>query len=125
MSTVDPWPPALSRSEISVWDVEASDLKIRVEHQHGGTFLSLYGEADLPSAPAIDRELAHAIETTPIIIVDLSALQFIDSSAIQAMVVAARRAHATNRDLYFLRPPPDVARTLELTGIEGLLRYLD
>jgi anti-anti-sigma factor len=125
MSTVDPLPRVLAGSEASVANVEASDLTIRVEHHDGEWFLGLYGELDLVSAAAFDDELERAIEATPTIIVDLSALQFVDSAGMRSLVVACRRAEAERRKLRFLRPPRDVARVLKLTGIDEMLLFLD
>jgi anti-sigma B factor antagonist len=125
MSTVDRWPQSLAGPETSTHSVELSELRIRVEHQIGESFLALYGELDLTSSPALDRELHRAIEASPTIVVDLSALQFIDSTGLRSVVVAARRAESMHRNLRFLRPPPEVARMLALTGVDDVLRYLD
>ena len=122
MSALDFWLKPLAEGEPRSSLVEAGELSIRVERHDGESFLALYGELDVASAPLLDRELNRAIASTPTIVVDLSALEFIDSNGIRSLLSASR---IKGRDVCYLRPPPDVARILQMVGADECLRYLD
>ena len=67
--------------------------------------LSLAGELNLTSAPAISRELHAAEETRPArVVVDLSGLVFMDSSGLHELLRA--RASASSHRLSLRRGPP-------------------
>ena len=88
--------------------------------------IELFGELDLAGAPELERVIARAEETAAgTILIDLSALNFIDSSGIRALLSAARRSRDGTDRLRFLRGGGQVDRTLELCGVVGRLPFLD
>jgi anti-anti-sigma factor len=125
MSALDSREPAQARPEGLARTIQAAELFLRVEQRDGETLLALHGELDLTSAPALDRELGRAISDAQTIVVDLSALQFIDSTGLQSVVLAARQAREAERMLLFFRPSPKITRLLRLTGVEEILWYFD
>jgi anti-sigma B factor antagonist len=88
--------------------------------------IELFGELDIGSAPELEGVIARAEETAAVtILVDLSALQFIDSSGIRALLSATECSRNGNDRLRFLRGSGQVKRTLELCGVEERLPILD
>jgi anti-sigma B factor antagonist len=78
--------------------------------------LSLQGELDLTSAPMFERELESAEAANPgHLIIDLSQLEFMDSTGLRALLVARERAVADGHQLTLRRGPRQVQRVLELT----------
>ena len=83
--------------------------------------LSLAGEADLTCTELREALTTEVARKPRLLAVDLSALTFIDSGALQ-MIVAAY--HVIRRDggtLALISPLPAVARVLELTGISEMI----
>jgi len=88
--------------------------------------VALRGELDLSG---VDRarqaiEEAEAAES-PLLVLDLSELDFIDSTGLEVMLRAARRAHDEGRRLIVARPSRYVRRLLELTAIDQSLDIVD
>jgi len=89
----------------------------------GRTVLQLCGEFDLASAPAFEAELARAEAEPGPLVIDLSALEFIDSTGIGQLLAAHTRAECDGRELVFLSGPPSVEKILRLTGLDQILRF--
>jgi anti-anti-sigma factor len=84
------------------------------------------GELDIDSAAELDRVIRRAESSDAgRIIVDLSGLQFIDSTGIRLLLQAEARSRADGSRLFFMRPSSGVARVLRLCGIEPEFRFLD
>jgi anti-sigma B factor antagonist len=79
------------------------------------------GELDFYSSPAFRADLLAALEAVETVVVDLTEVTFIDSTALGTLVGAARRLRGRGR-LAIACGDPHVARTLELTGIDRLVR---
>jgi anti-anti-sigma factor len=80
---------------------------------------SLSGEIDLANASAIGRELlGHALESlSRTLVLDCSALTFVDSSGIDMLVQLGR---LSERRVELVNVPPDVARTFEICGLAAM-----
>lgn len=88
--------------------------------------VALRGELDLSG---IDRarqaiEQAESAES-PLLVLDLSELEFIDSTGLEVMLRAARRAHDSGRRLIVARPSRYVRRLLEMTAIDQSLDIVE
>jgi anti-anti-sigma factor len=101
-------------------------LSVRLERDGDTTVLSLSGEADLFSAASLEDQLQRALESNAKrVIVDLSALQFIDSIGLRVLVKAALASREDSNRLYFRRGSRQVERILEVSGLKDELRFLD
>jgi anti-sigma B factor antagonist len=88
--------------------------------------IELFGELDLASAPELEALIARAEETSATtILIDLSALRFIDSSGIGVLMRASEHSLSNGDRLRFLRATGQVERVLALCGLDHLLRFLD
>lgn len=88
--------------------------------------IALTGELDLSNAADVERELLHAEATNAsTIVIDLSELQFMDSTGIRLLVAADGRSRADSARLRLTRPPAQVFRVLCIAGIDGLLPFDD
>jgi anti-anti-sigma factor len=99
-----------------------------LEHLRKGATsrLVLRGELDLSAAPRLREALAEAeAHGSRQIIVDLSRLQFVDSSGVHAFVAAGAAARANGHALTFVHGPAQVQRVLELSGLTGRLTFVD
>jgi anti-anti-sigma factor len=88
--------------------------------------VSLRGELDMS---AVDRareaiEQAEAGGAT-LLVLDLSELEFMDSTGLEVVLRAARRARDSGRRLIVQRPSRYVRRLLEMTAIDQSLEVVD
>src|SRR5437016_2442656 len=88
--------------------------------------LSLRGELDLTSVPLFERELRDAEATNPaLLVIDLSGLDFMDSTGLRALLQARERAKDDNHELMLRRGPRQVQRVLELTKTLEVFTFED
>lgn len=77
----------------------------------------LSGEIDVNGASDLQDLLQTTVSATPAVDVDLSAVQFIDSTVISALITAQRTALAAGRRLTVVNPTARVHRILNITGV--------
>ena len=95
---------------------------VSCEDEGEGTRLHLYGELDMASAPLLMREVETVARRGAVdIVLDLSALSFVDVSGLRAILDAARAARRDGRSLVVANPMPHIVRLLELTAIDQSL----
>jgi anti-anti-sigma factor len=107
--------------------VESGELMVRIRAEPETSMLELYGELELANADTLEREL-HVLEqgvSPQTIVVDLSALDFIDTTGLSTLVAADRRAREGGWAFGLLRPVGQVERILRLTGLWEDLPFLD
>ena len=94
-------------------DTHTSDRAITV---------TISGELDLLSAPALDHVLGRLPGSdAELIIIDLRGLEFMDSTGLHLLVQAQQTAHESGRRLVLVKGQEQVQRLFELTGMtEGL-----
>ena len=78
----------------------------------GYVVVDLRGELDVADAAAVAAAIAAVAVREPQIIVDLAALEFIDSSGVAALGHGRRQARRAGGDLLLAAPKPGVLRTL-------------
>ena len=97
-------------------------LSVSVEADGDAVKLAPRGEMDLATADIVDRELQKAeASDARRIILDLSGVEFIDSTGLKVLVCAARRSNSDSNRLAVMPGTGQVAEMLRLTGIEELL----
>jgi anti-sigma B factor antagonist len=88
-------------------------------HDDGTVVLAVEGELDLASAPNLKWELAEALRAEPKrIVLDMSGVSFIDSTAL-GVLVGAQRNLEPGRRLSIAGARPDVLAVFELTGLDA------
>jgi anti-sigma B factor antagonist len=89
-----------------------------------GTFVvSVSGEADIQTAPQIERELQGVLRLgARSVAVDLGQVGFIDSTALGLFFRFQPRFRARGGDLVIVSEDRRVLRTLEITGLDRILR---
>ena len=100
-------------------------LTVRSEHEGEAHIIELVGELDLDGAPRLEAELRRVEATDAVsIVVDLGELQFIDSTGIRLLLMAADRCNDTGR-MTLLRGPRQVHRVFEITDLVDRLPFAD
>ncbi|MBC9734740.1 STAS domain-containing protein [Nocardioides marmotae] len=97
-------------------------LCVRVEHRQGFAVVVARGEVDLATVGGFRSVLNDLmVEGHVDVVVDLTDVPFVDSSALGALVAAHRRARGLGGGLSLAGIQPPVARILELTGLDRVL----
>jgi anti-sigma B factor antagonist len=91
-----------------------------------GVVLTLRGELDLASAPALEHELSEIEATGPgRVLIDLSGLDFMDCAGLGVLLRAQRNAHTGGWPLQLRRPARQVQRLFVLTGLVDRFVFSD
>jgi anti-sigma B factor antagonist len=88
-----------------------------VERRNGGLVVRLAGELDLYNVGEVKAALALAAEQAPErLVVDLEEVDFVDSTALGALVEAGR---GLETQVLLAAPGPDVLRALDVSGLSS------
>ena len=100
--------------------VDHSDFHVElVRPPGGGTVVEASGELDIYTSPEFQRCLTNAVERFgPRVIVDLTQVTFLDSSALGALIGAARQSARQVTELLLVCPPGSVSRVVAITGLD-------
>lgn len=94
-------------------------LRIEVSCDHGVDIVRLVGELDLVSADEVERTLVE--RPGPVVVADLGALEFIDSTGLSALLLA-RHAVLTRRHRLEIRGARGATRRIfEAAGLSDVL----
>jgi anti-sigma B factor antagonist len=106
--------------------IEDNFLTICIDGEASSCLVQLFGELDVASVSCFEAELRRIeAETYEAIVIDLSGLDFMDSSGIQILVEAVARSRANGDRMRVLRGTHQVDQVLRLTGLDAELPYLD
>jgi anti-sigma B factor antagonist len=88
--------------------------------------VALRGELDMSGTDRLQAAIDQA-EDPPsgLLVLDLSRLDFIDSTGLEVLLRAARRAHDSGGRLIVARPSRYVRRLLEMTAIDQSLDVVE
>lgn len=80
------------------------------------------GELDLSTSPALGNALQRELDDGRSVVVDLSRVTFIDSTALNTLVGALRSCESNGGSLAVSsRLPHQVSRVFEITGLDAVL----
>jgi anti-anti-sigma factor len=86
----------------------------------GGTDVAIFGELDMATVDQVEAALADAIAREGRVVIDMRACGFVDSRGIAALVKAALRLRADDRDVVIEGVQERVMTTFERAGITDL-----
>ena len=93
-----------------------TDFRVDVRIEGRGTVLELFGELDVASGPALEAELAR-LQDVQFLVIDLRALEFIDSTGLGILVRAHHRWRDNGHEFALVKGLGQVERLLVLTGL--------
>ena len=106
--------------------MEKRGLSVRSEPDGPVQVIQVFGELDLATADVLVAELERAEATDAAeLLLDLSGLDFVDSTGLRVFVQAFERSEQDSKRLRMLRPTGQAQRILELTGIADRLPFID
>jgi anti-sigma B factor antagonist len=106
--------------------MSTDEIDIRVQHTPEAVVVAVSGELDIASAPALERALRAAEQGGEgRVVIDLSGLEFMDSTGLHVLLAAARHSRDGGPQLALRRGPPPVQRVFELTETARLFTFED
>jgi anti-anti-sigma factor len=102
-----------------LWDDQAAEIVVETQIDSAGApIVSVSGELDSSNAASLEDSLAQVVgDHAEQLVLDLSALRFMDSAGVAVLVGVA-----ANVDRLRLREPSQaVRRVIELTGLSNVL----
>ena len=100
------------------------DPEIRRADNHA--LVLLRGELDSSTAGQLYEQLSELTRDGVVhVALDLSELEFMDSTGLSTLVKAHQRAEETGQEFGLVRGPQQVQRLLSLTGVEDRLTFAD
>ena len=99
---------------------------VDVDEREGSVVVRVGGEVDLGSAPRLrDAAVARLMDGDRNLVLDLSAVEFIDSVGLGTLVAILKRARSLGGDVSLVVTSDRVRRPLELTGLDAVFTIHD
>ena len=98
----------------------ATDVNFEVSdfQTDGVPVLAVQGEIDVATAPQLrERLLALADRNHAVVVVDLTGVSFVDSTALGVLVSGAKRLRSGGGDLRLVVTEPHIAKVFAITGL--------
>src|SRR3954464_9564983 len=87
--------------------------------------VAVRGEIDIFTAPEFKERISAAIDAGhDLVLVDLAATTFIDSSSLGVLISAHRRLSGRDGRLVIACDVPSVLNTFKITGLDGVLEIV-
>lgn len=100
---------------------EPREFGVDVSKADDTTVVSVRGEVDLYTAPKLREQLDEAVQgESPLVVVDLGQLDFIDSTGLGVLVGALKQARAAGGDVRLRNPNRSTHKILEIAGLTEL-----
>ena len=88
--------------------------------------IKLTGEVDLYTAPRFKDDLVALIDDGAVdVVIDLSGVTFIDSTALGVIISGVKRLHDRDGRLRIVAASRPVVRILDITGLDKVLTIFD
>jgi anti-anti-sigma factor len=93
-------------------------LKVDARSEQDRVVLHLTGELDLASSPIFERALEDpALAAAPLVVLDLDALKFVDSTGLRVILMAHEAARTRGQEFAITPGSPQVQRLLSITSV--------
>lgn len=102
------------------------NLTIRQKQENGVIYLYLAGEIDAYTAPQLREVILPSVERPKQkVTVDLSEIEYIDSTGLGIFIGALKASHAHNGSLVLMGMTKRVQRLFTITGLDELITIHD
>ncbi|HMC07139.1 MAG TPA: STAS domain-containing protein [Solirubrobacterales bacterium] len=103
-----------------------STLDVTTERVADQTRVVLVGELDIANAPLLESELERVEADSPgTVVLDLSGVEFIDSTGLRSVIAANERAQAAGGRLVVVRGSAAVERLFSVMQVDQRLEIVD
>jgi anti-sigma B factor antagonist len=98
--------------------VEHEQASFFLEGMDGCTVVTAAGEIDICTSPRLREAMTAAVETDRLILVDLSAVTFLDSTGIGVLLGIQKKIATSHQSIHLVGPNRLVAKVLRITRID-------
>jgi anti-sigma B factor antagonist len=99
---------------------ERLSLSIGSEARDGATVVHVGGDLDVYTAPRLKETLDEAMIGKTRLVLDLSGVQFIDSTALGVLVGALQQSQSNDGDFRLVVGDPFLLKIFHITGFDGV-----
>jgi anti-sigma B factor antagonist len=100
-------------------------LRVDAQRERDRVVLRLTGELDLASSPILERALEAAeVTTSPLLVLDLDGLKFVDSTGLRVILLAHESSRGREQEFAITPGSPQVQRLLSITSVTDHLRVI-
>ena len=104
----------------------SSPFEVTIEEHAGGALVALEGELDISNAATLEEHVMRVEAEAPALLaMDLSRLDFMDSTGLRLLISADQRARAAGRRFVLVRGNDMVQRVLRLTRLDERLEIVE
>jgi len=102
------------------------DLRLEVTEQDGVAVLGVHGEVDVSTAPRLRQQLVEmATSGHDRVVVDLEAVDFLDSTGLGVLVSGLKRFRTVGGDLLLVCTQRRILKVFEITGLTKVFSMHD
>jgi anti-sigma B factor antagonist len=99
------------------------NFEVAESERAGTAVLRVQGEVDVSTAPQLREQLlALSEQGTTVAVVDLSAVSFVDSTALGVLVSGAKGLRGAGGDLRLVVTEPRITKVFAITGLTDTFR---
>src|SRR4051812_38441797 len=104
----------------------SSPFGVTIEQKESAVHVALTGELDISTAQVLEDDLRRGEGgKTPLIVIDLEARAFLDSTGLRLLITADARAREDGRRLAIVRANEMIGRVLRLTRLDERLNVVE
>ena len=100
-------------------------MKHRIKDENGATVVAFEGDVDLESSPEARKILLDCLGRTSSLLVDLSAVTYIDSSGIASLVESYQKARKAGGHFALVAASDSVLSVLRLSRLDKVFTMYD
>ena len=103
-----------------------ADLKIETRMVNGKAMVCLTGEVDSYNSPKLREQMVALIdEGNPDLIVDMTGVDYIDSTGLGTLVGGLKRASEKNGSIRIICPNEQIYKVFNITGLVKVFQIFD
>ena len=103
-----------------------AELDVTVRKVDGTAVVAVAGEIDVYTSPLLQERLVEVLrDGSSSIVLDLSAVTFLDSTGLGVLITGLKRCRSAEGDLVLVTAQPNVLKVLEITGLNDVFKVHD
>ncbi len=100
-------------------------MEHEIREEQGATVVAFKGDVDLQSSPEARKALLEAVARGSGVLVDLSGVDYIDSSGVASLVESYQKARKQNQSYVLVSVSEGARRVLELARLDKVFTLCD
>ncbi len=100
-------------------------MEYKTREEGGAQIVSFTGDIDLQSSPEVRKVLLAGVEEGSAVLVDLSGVEYIDSSGVASMVESFQNARKKNQGYVLVSVSEAAMRVLQLARLDKVFDICD